>query len=96
MKSKKNYDAIKDAHEWLNHRYDPGYFTGGNINPIFRRQRPNKAGYILITFGVILLFCTLLFSYLKILPVIYLFIHFPVEALAISAGIKLLRPQNKK
>lgn len=34
--------------EWQEHRYDPGYYTGGNIHPLYAAARPNKYGYFLI------------------------------------------------
>ena len=28
-----NDEYIKDLEEWMDHQYDPGYWTGGNIPP---------------------------------------------------------------
>jgi hypothetical protein len=30
-------DPIGDYVEWTNHRYDPGYYLGGNIPPLLRK-----------------------------------------------------------
>lgn len=30
-------DPIGDYIEWTNHRYDPGYYLGGNIPPLLRK-----------------------------------------------------------
>jgi hypothetical protein len=38
-------DPFRDVKDWQDHRYDPGYFTGGNIHPLLKARRPNKYGY---------------------------------------------------
>jgi hypothetical protein len=48
-------DPFRDLKEWQDHRYDPGYFTGGNIHPLLKAKRPNKYGYVLILSGLGLL-----------------------------------------
>jgi hypothetical protein len=47
----KDRDPFHDIREWQDHRYDPGYFTGGRIHPLYRASRPNRAGYVLLVFG---------------------------------------------
>jgi hypothetical protein len=42
-------DPFHDIKDWQDHRYDPGYFTGGNIHPLLKASRPNKYGYVLAT-----------------------------------------------
>ncbi len=32
-------DPIGDYVEWTEHRYDPGYYLGGNISPFLRKSR---------------------------------------------------------
>jgi hypothetical protein len=49
-------DPFRDVKDWQDHRYDPGYFTGGNIHPLLKARRPNKYGYVLILSGLGLLF----------------------------------------
>ncbi len=46
---------IQRLTEWQDHLYDPGYFTGGNIDPLLTGPRPNKYGYLLIPGGIIML-----------------------------------------
>ncbi len=41
-------DPVERLIEWQEHRYDAGYYTGGNIHPLFTASRPNKYGYVLI------------------------------------------------
>lgn len=41
-------DPFRNLNEWQDHRYDPGYFTGGKIHPLLKARRPNKYGYVLI------------------------------------------------
>jgi hypothetical protein len=38
---RKDDDPIADYVEWSNHRYDPGYYLGGNIPPFLRRLDRN-------------------------------------------------------
>lgn len=45
-------DPFRDIKDWQDHRYDPGYFTGGNIHPLLKARRPNKYGYFLIVSGL--------------------------------------------
>ena len=49
-------DPFRDVKDWQDHRYDPGYFTGGNIHPLLKARRPNKYGYVLILSGLGFLF----------------------------------------
>ena len=49
-------DPFRDVKDWQDHRYDPGYFTGGNIHPLLKARRPNKYGYVLIISGLGFLF----------------------------------------
>ncbi|MEO8083479.1 MAG: hypothetical protein ABI780_06630 [Ardenticatenales bacterium] len=37
--------------EWQDHQYDPGHWTGGRIPPIYRSDRPNRVGWLLIFGG---------------------------------------------
>lgn len=48
-------DSIERLIEWQEHRYDPGYYTGGNIHPLFAASRPNKYGYFLIVGAIMTL-----------------------------------------
>jgi len=54
----KDYDPIENLKEWQDHRYDPGYFTGGNIHPTLKARRPNKYGYFLL-FGALIIIIVL-------------------------------------
>jgi hypothetical protein len=35
-KKRKSDDPIGDYVEWTEHRYDPGYYTGGRLSPAVR------------------------------------------------------------
>ena len=48
-------DPFADLKEWQDHRYDPGYFTGGRIHPLLKAARPNRYGWVLLTVGLIVL-----------------------------------------
>lgn len=45
-------DPLGKYREWLDHRYDPGYFLGGRIHPLLTARRPNQYGWILVAFGI--------------------------------------------
>ena len=78
-------DPFRDLKEWQDHRYDPGYFTGGKIHPLLTARRPNKYGYVLILTALGLL--VFAFSgrwYEAILQV-------AVALLLIAAGVKLAK-----
>jgi hypothetical protein len=53
--SENQNDPIERLTEWQEHRYDPGYYTGGNIHPLFAASRPNKYGYFLIVVAIMTL-----------------------------------------
>jgi hypothetical protein len=53
---KRESDPFADIREWQDHRLDPGYFTGGRIHPVLKGKRPNRYGYILLFFGMFLIF----------------------------------------
>ncbi|HET7034619.1 MAG TPA: hypothetical protein VFI42_02965 [Thermomicrobiaceae bacterium] len=45
-------DAIAEWGEWLDHQYDPGYYTGGRIPPFLRNRGGSSLyGYLLLFFG---------------------------------------------
>ena len=48
-----NRDPFRDIREWQDHRYDPGYFTGGRIHPILKGRRPNRYGWLLLASGLV-------------------------------------------
>ncbi len=37
--------------EKQSHNLDPGYFTGGRLEPVFLARRPNKWGWTLLVGG---------------------------------------------
>ncbi|HEU5424815.1 MAG TPA: hypothetical protein VFU72_14815 [Nitrolancea sp.] len=45
-------DAVAEWGEWLDHQYDPGYYTGGRIPPFLRNRGGSPLfGYLLLIFG---------------------------------------------
>lgn len=78
-------DPFHDLKEWQDHRYDPGYFTGGKIHPLLTARRPNKYGYVLIFTALgLLVFAFYGRWYEAILQV-------AVGLLLIAAGVKLAK-----
>jgi hypothetical protein len=41
-------DPLERIREAQDHRLDPGYFTGGRIDPLLTGSRPNRRGWVLI------------------------------------------------
>ena len=52
----RNHDPFRDIREWQDHRYDPGYFTGGRVHPILKGGRPNPYGFVLLVSGLFSVF----------------------------------------
>src|SRR5450755_3520950 len=82
------FERIREAQD---HRYDPGYFTGGQIDPLLTSPRPNRYGWVLIITGLffgVMIFSTANWSDAQwwqwLLMLGYLL-------LLVSAGVKLLR-----
>ncbi len=51
MAEKEEFDSFADWREWLDHRYDPGYFLGGRIHPMFRVKRSSPPGWVFLLMG---------------------------------------------
>ncbi len=45
-------NAIEQWKEWLNNRYNPGYFTGGQIHPEYRAVGP-RVGILFLISGIV-------------------------------------------
>jgi hypothetical protein len=85
-----------DLIEWQDHRYDPGYFTGGKIHPLLRSRRPNKYGYVLIAGGCMMLFATIAGWFNE--AVVDRFLTLPalgVSIIAIAGGYNLIKSRPK-
>ena len=80
-------DLFRDAKDLLDHRYDPGYFTGGNIHPLLKVRRPNKYGYVLILGGLGFLFVAY-FGHDRLWKVVP---EIAMALLLIAAGVKLVK-----
>ncbi len=48
-KSKKQEDPIEQWKEWLDNRYNPGYFLGGRIHPVYRATGTGAGIFLLIS-----------------------------------------------
>ena len=88
-------DPLERIREWQDHRYDPGYFTGGRIDPLLTGGRPNRYGWVLLIIGTAFgaVFLVADFSDLqwwqRILAWAYVL-------LLVTAGVKLLRRKGRK
>lgn len=85
-------DAIQDFKELQDHRYDPGFYTGGNINPLLSAKRPNKYGYFLIVFGAFVLFLSIMVPSAD--PIDARPVTMAFSVLVILAGLRLLKPRK--
>src|SRR4029077_3837270 len=81
-------DLFRDVKDWQDHRYDPGYFTGGNIHPLLKARRPNKYGYVLILGGLGFLFVAF-FGRDRLGTEVVL--QIAMALLLIAAGVKLVK-----
>jgi len=52
-RQKREGDPFERIREAQDHRLDPGYFTGGRIDPLLTGRRPNRYGWVLIIGTVI-------------------------------------------
>jgi hypothetical protein len=86
--SAEDNDPFRDVKDWQDHRYDPGYFTGGNIHPILKARRPNKYGYVLILSGLGLLFFAFFGQDRFRIEVV---LQVAMALLMIAAGVKLAK-----
>ena len=89
-------DPIERLLEWQDHRYDPGYYTGGNIHPLFTGRRPNKYGYYLIGSGAMTLIVVVLAIKAGAMPLYAALTLAPLLLLVFVAGFKLVRKQEKR
>jgi hypothetical protein len=53
MPRKQSNDPIERWREIGDHRYDPGYWTGGRLDPTLTAKRPNRGGYVSIIGGLV-------------------------------------------
>ena len=81
-------DPFRDVKDWQAHRYDPGYFTGGNIHPLLKAKRPNKYGYVLIFGGLGFLFVAFFGHGPLWIEVV---LQIAMASLLIAAGVKLVK-----
>lgn len=84
-------DPFRDLKEWQDHRYDPGYFVGGKIDPLLKARRPNKYGYLLIFSGL----CSLVFALFVRDHWYEAVLQLAVAMLLIAAGAKLVVRRNQ-
>jgi hypothetical protein len=89
-------DPIQRLNEWQEHLYDPGHFTGGNIDPLLTGPRPNRYGYILILAGEIML----VFMIITLIKAKHswpiLIAGIPFTGLVLLAGFKLIKKPGPK
>jgi hypothetical protein len=85
-KRKPNPDPIGAYIEWTYHRYDPGYYLGGNISPFLRKSTLGENGRLLS--GLYLL--TIGIPFIGFVMSIANASDFPIPGLAISLGVALL------
>ena len=86
------HDPFKKQREWLDHRYDPAHFTGGNIHPLLDSQYPNKYGYVLIFVGTFAAALQVfLSSYKGLVDLLLVLLGVAFALLAVVAGFKLIK-----
>ena len=85
---KKTEDPFKDWREWQDHRYDPGYFLGGTIHPLYKIRRSSPFGCAFLLAGTF----ALAFSFAALKQSAYYAAVIPgaVSLLMILAGSRML------
>jgi hypothetical protein len=86
------FERIREAQD---HRYDPGYFTGGQIDPLLTGARPNRYGWVLLITGI-LLATFFLFAELSDVHWWQWVLIWGYVLLFVAAGVKLLRRKRPK
>jgi hypothetical protein len=88
-------DPVERLMEWQEHRYDPGYYTGGKIHPLLRARRPNKSGYVLIVCGLLYTIPMILTLRSDPMPWYPILVWAPILVLIVLAGFRLIRGERK-
>jgi hypothetical protein len=86
------FERIREAQD---HRYDPGYFVGGRIDPMLTGARPNRYGWVLLIMGI-LLAGIFLFSDSSDVEWWRWLLLGAYALLLLTAGVKLLRRKRPK
>ena len=85
-------DPVARWREIQDHRYDPGYWTGGRIDPTLTAKRPNRGGYLSIVSGVVAIAVGLGFLLAREWALIYpIAIGIGYGIVAVLAGIRIVR-----
>jgi hypothetical protein len=95
-KRKPDPDPIGTYVEWVNHRYDPGYYLGGNISPFLRKSTLGQngrrlSGLYLLILGIMSTVSVMSSSNASDFPIWDLAISFGVALLIVSAAAAMLR-----
>jgi phosphotransferase system glucose/maltose/N-acetylglucosamine-specific IIC component len=85
------FERIREAQD---HRYDPGFFTGGNIDPMLAAPRPNRYGWVLLIIGIAFLAVVLSIPRSDISWWRF-FLGIAFALLYVAAGIKLVRRRRE-
>lgn len=100
-KRKPNPDPIGAYVEWTNHRYDPGYYLGGNISPLLRKSTLGQNGrrlsglYLLIS-GIMSIVSVVSTASASDFPIWDLAISLGVALLIVSAASAMLRASTDR
>ncbi|HEX2062025.1 MAG TPA: hypothetical protein VHK90_14885, partial [Thermoanaerobaculia bacterium] len=83
--------------EVQDHRYDPGYWTGGRVHPIHRRRAGgNRYGWLLVLSGMVTIAfgaSSLRSADWSLAPTILMLV---VGLIMVVAGFRLVAPQKKE
>jgi len=89
-------DPAPDYTEWIKHRYDPGYYTGGRIPPYLRRKPDgNNYGWLLI-FGALVVLAMMVGEINQEARPDIIALAGAAVVIQFLAGLKLLRGEQRR
>jgi len=95
-KKRREGDPFSGIREAQDHNLDPGYFTGARFHPMYRANRPNRIGWVLIAIGGLTAATLPSMIVGATQPVMGIITVGAMAALFLAAGIRLVRgPGNR-
>jgi hypothetical protein len=95
-KKRRDPDPFSQIREAQDHNLDPGYFTGARFHPMYRSNRPNRVGWVLIAIGGLTVLVLPSMILRSTQPVIGIITVGAMAVLLLAAGVRLVRGPRKR